>query len=204
MAIHVEDHPIEYFDFEGVIPARQYGAGDVIVWDWGTWEAEAPTLDAAAAIEAGELKFRLAGREAQGPLHDRPDERPQAEGRRPARARSRTTPATSGCSSTSATSTPSPAGMPRTTRRASRPGEPTTTSRRRATPSGSGRRRRPPPRSTWPVPWRLRCRSRSSRCWRRSPRSRSATPIGCTRSSGTAFGSRPSSTTARSASGRGT
>ncbi len=45
MAIHVEDHPIEYFDFEGIIPAKQYGAGDVIVWDWGTWEPEAPTLD---------------------------------------------------------------------------------------------------------------------------------------------------------------
>ena len=57
MAIHVEDHPIEYFDFEGVIPAKQYGAGDVIVWDWGTWEPEAPTLDAAVAIEAGELNY---------------------------------------------------------------------------------------------------------------------------------------------------
>jgi bifunctional non-homologous end joining protein LigD len=66
MAIHVEDHPIEYFDFEGVIPARQYGAGDVIVWDWGTWEAEAPTLDAAAAIEAGELKFILHGQKLNG------------------------------------------------------------------------------------------------------------------------------------------
>ena len=45
MAVHVEDHPIEYFDFEGAIPAKQYGAGDVIVWDWGTWEPEAETPD---------------------------------------------------------------------------------------------------------------------------------------------------------------
>ena len=49
MAVHVEDHPVEYFDFEGVIPARQYGAGDVIVWDWGTWEPEAETPDPQAA-----------------------------------------------------------------------------------------------------------------------------------------------------------
>ena len=66
MAIHVEDHPIEYFDFEGIIPAKQYGAGDVIVWDWGTWEAEAPTLDAATAIPAGELKFELHGQKVNG------------------------------------------------------------------------------------------------------------------------------------------
>ena len=37
MAVHVEDHPLDYFDFEGVIPAGEYGGGDVIVWDWGTW-----------------------------------------------------------------------------------------------------------------------------------------------------------------------
>ena len=66
MAIHVEDHPIEYFDFEGVIPAKQYGAGDVIVWDWGTWEPEEPTLDRKKSVEDGELKFRLNGEKLKG------------------------------------------------------------------------------------------------------------------------------------------
>jgi bifunctional non-homologous end joining protein LigD len=66
MAVHVEDHPIEYFDFEGVIPARQYGAGDVIVWDWGTWEGEELKSNARAAIEAGELKFSLNGEKLKG------------------------------------------------------------------------------------------------------------------------------------------
>ena len=66
MAMHVEDHPIEYFDFEGVIPSKQYGAGDVIVWDWGTWEAEAPTSDATTAIPDGELKFTLHGEKLHG------------------------------------------------------------------------------------------------------------------------------------------
>ncbi len=66
MAIHVEDHPLEYFDFEGVIPTRQYGAGDVIVWDWGTWEPEAETPDPAAAIRNGELKFRASGEKLLG------------------------------------------------------------------------------------------------------------------------------------------
>src|SRR3954464_14609094 len=66
MAVHVEDHPIEYFDFEGVIPAKQYGAGDVIVWDWGTWEPEHETPDPRAAIDKGELKFRARGEKLQG------------------------------------------------------------------------------------------------------------------------------------------
>ena len=66
MAVHVEDHPLEYFDFEGVIPPRQYGAGDVIVWDWGTWEPEAETADPSAAVEAGELKLRVTGEKIGG------------------------------------------------------------------------------------------------------------------------------------------
>ena len=66
MAVHVEDHPVEYFDFEGVIPARQYGAGDVIVWDWGTWEPEHETPDPGPAIDDGELKFRINGQKIRG------------------------------------------------------------------------------------------------------------------------------------------
>ncbi|MGZ6269993.1 MAG: DNA polymerase ligase N-terminal domain-containing protein, partial [Candidatus Limnocylindrales bacterium] len=65
MAVHVEDHPLEYFDFEGTIPRGEYGAGDVIVWDWGRFEPEA-TSDPGAAVRAGELKFRLAGEKLRG------------------------------------------------------------------------------------------------------------------------------------------
>jgi bifunctional non-homologous end joining protein LigD len=57
LAMHVEDHPIEYLHFEGVIPAREYGGGDVIVWDTGTWEP-VKTDDPRAAVEAGELHAR--------------------------------------------------------------------------------------------------------------------------------------------------
>ncbi len=65
LAVHVEDHPIEYFDFEGVIPKGEYGGGDVIVWDWGTWEP-AKTDDPARAIERGELHFDLRGEKLAG------------------------------------------------------------------------------------------------------------------------------------------
>jgi bifunctional non-homologous end joining protein LigD len=65
LAVHVEDHPIEYFDFEGVIPKGEYGGGDVIVWDWGAWEP-ASTDDPAAAIAAGELHFDLHGEKLKG------------------------------------------------------------------------------------------------------------------------------------------
>ncbi|MFN2484042.1 MAG: DNA ligase D [Candidatus Limnocylindria bacterium] len=65
MAVHVEDHPVEYFDFEGVIPRGQYGAGDVIVWDWGTFEPE-ETDDPGKAVRDGELKFALHGEKLRG------------------------------------------------------------------------------------------------------------------------------------------
>jgi bifunctional non-homologous end joining protein LigD len=59
----VEDHPLDYASFEGRIPAGNYGAGTVIVWDKGTWVTLA---DPEAALAAGEIKFRLAGEKLSG------------------------------------------------------------------------------------------------------------------------------------------
>jgi bifunctional non-homologous end joining protein LigD len=65
LAVQVEDHPMEYADFEGVIPAGEYGGGDVIVWDRGTW-SPARTDDPAAAIAGGELHFDVVGEKLAG------------------------------------------------------------------------------------------------------------------------------------------
>src|SRR5260370_25319685 len=65
LAIQVEDHPFDYRTFEGTIPEGNYGAGEVIVWDEGTFEPEG-TLSAAEQIERGELKFRLHGKKLNG------------------------------------------------------------------------------------------------------------------------------------------
>ncbi len=67
LAVHVEDHPIEYLDFEGVIPAGEYGGGDVIVWDLGTWEPHA-TDDPAGAVASGELHVDVTGHKLHGRL----------------------------------------------------------------------------------------------------------------------------------------
>jgi bifunctional non-homologous end joining protein LigD len=67
MAVHVEDHPLEYADFEGVIPKGEYGGGDVIVWDRGTWEPHG-TDDPAAAVESGELHADVHGEKLRGRL----------------------------------------------------------------------------------------------------------------------------------------
>jgi bifunctional non-homologous end joining protein LigD len=77
LAMQVEDHPVSYFDFEGNIPADNYGAGSVMVWDVGTWQPLAPvpmegkyvpTTDeeARAMLAKGDLKFRLTGKRLKG------------------------------------------------------------------------------------------------------------------------------------------
>jgi bifunctional non-homologous end joining protein LigD len=63
LAMQVEDHPIEYGSFEGVIPAGQYGGGTVMIWDQGTWE---PELDVDTGLRYGELKFSLHGKKLRG------------------------------------------------------------------------------------------------------------------------------------------
>lgn len=63
LAVAVEDHPIDYGGFEGIIPQGQYGGGTVLLWDRGTWQ---PVGDAAAGLAAGHLKFDLFGQKLQG------------------------------------------------------------------------------------------------------------------------------------------
>ena len=64
LAVHVEDHPIDYGGFEGVIPKGQYGGGTVLLWDRGTWTPEGP--DPEEAYRKGALKFRLDGEKLHG------------------------------------------------------------------------------------------------------------------------------------------
>jgi len=64
LAMAVEDHPIEYNKFEGVIPEGEYGGGTVMIWDRGEWAPESPDVD--AALKKGELKFRLDGEKLHG------------------------------------------------------------------------------------------------------------------------------------------
>src|SRR5262249_40208706 len=59
----VEDHPIEYGKFEGIIPKGQYGGGAVIIWDRGTW---IPEGDAQDGLEKGHLEFTLRGERLKG------------------------------------------------------------------------------------------------------------------------------------------
>lgn len=64
LAVEVEDHPLDYADFEGVIPQGEYGGGTVMIWDTGTWRPEVPDVD--EALRDGELKFTLRGKKLRG------------------------------------------------------------------------------------------------------------------------------------------
>ena len=64
LAMQVEDHPIEYAKFEGIIPEGEYGGGTVMVWDNGYWMPESPDVD--AALKKGDLKFALMGKKLKG------------------------------------------------------------------------------------------------------------------------------------------
>jgi bifunctional non-homologous end joining protein LigD len=77
LAMQVEDHPVSYFDFEGIIPEGNYGAGTVMVWDVGTWQPLSPVAvqgkyvpgteaEAVAMLAKGDLKFRLKGKKLNG------------------------------------------------------------------------------------------------------------------------------------------
>lgn len=65
LAMQVEDHPVDYAKFEGVIPEGEYGGGTVMVWDYGTYKAE-NTDDVSLALRKGELKFSLNGKKLKG------------------------------------------------------------------------------------------------------------------------------------------
>src|SRR5436190_11904745 len=66
LAVRTEDHPLDYADFEGVIPKGEYGGGTVVVWDRGTWQPEG---DAREAMKKGRLTFTLHGEKLHGKWH---------------------------------------------------------------------------------------------------------------------------------------
>ena len=66
LAMMTEDHPYDYASFEGVIPAGNYGAGNVIIWDNGGWEFIEPGDDPVKALKSGKLTFRLYGKKMFG------------------------------------------------------------------------------------------------------------------------------------------
>ena len=183
IAAHVEDHPIDYADFQGTIPDGQYGAGTVETWDRGTWE---PVNDPDQGMRKGELTFILHGKRLNGRFHLvrlKP---------RPGRAARPTT----GCCSRATTR--------RTRRRRSRRDRTATPPRQPHRQRASWQIRqseirlqpRTPPR---PVRDAASCPAASRPSSAPSPTNRPQATTGSARSSSTATACSPGSTTARSA-----
>ena len=66
LAVEVEDHPLDYGDFEGTIPKDEYGGGTVMLWDRGYWLPDEENAEASAALRKGQLKFIVAGEKLKG------------------------------------------------------------------------------------------------------------------------------------------
>ena len=200
LAVEVEDHPLDYGDFEGTIPKGEYGGGTVMLWDRGFWLPEG-TKDVDAALRKGELKFTLAGDKLQGGwvlvrLKPRPRARQaqqlaadQAPGR--VRAARTTSPSRTSPSPPAAPWSRSPPARAAAPSRSWRPGQRRPTRRHLALETGQRAQTRARPWHVTPTPGQ----SRHSAPWpmpalspaalQDPPRPPRAT-IGCMRSSSTA------------------
>ena len=211
LAVAVEDHPLEYADFEGTIAKGEYGGGSVIVWDNGTW---APIGDAHKGLKKGHLEFELHGQKLNGRwhlvrMHGKPGEKREnwllikgddefarsadeadiLEERPESINTGRTIDELEGeapgwSSKTGKIEKPDGAGA------AAKPSVERDRTARWTRPRSRARPKAP-------------CPASSSRCWRRCPSLRPPATDGCMRSSSTAIGFKRISRTARLRSGPG-
>ncbi len=209
LAVHVEDHPLEYGGFEGTIPKGEYGGGTVIVWDRGTWT---PIGDAHKGYAKGHLDFELDGEKLRGRWHlvrmhgkprekrenwllikgddefARPEDAPDILEERPESVKTGREIADVAGEEPGWSSKTGKIDKKAASRRKTKPASPSDDA------ASEEKRTRPfpirrPSREQGKPP----CPASSSRRWRASSRPRPAASAGCTRSSSTAIGCRPAS-----------